>query len=43
VEPAPGSFRFDDYDEIIDLAARRGLGVVLSTAAEIAARNGSIA
>lgn len=35
VEPAPGDFRFDDYDEIIDLAARRGLGVVLSTAAEM--------
>ena len=35
VEPAPGKFRFDDYDRLIELAAANGLGVVLSTIAAI--------
>jgi beta-galactosidase len=35
VEPAPDDFRFDDYDELIELAERNGLGVVLSTIAAI--------
>lgn len=35
VEPRPGEFRFDDYDELCSLAADAGLGVVLSTIAEI--------
>ena len=35
VEPEPGTFRFDDYDEIISAADGRGLEVVLSTVAEI--------
>lgn len=35
VEPRPGEFRFDDYDELIEAAQAAGLGVVLSTIAEI--------
>lgn len=35
VESKPGVFRFDDYDRLIELAERKGLGVVLSTKAEI--------
>lgn len=35
VEPAPGQFQFEDYDRLISLAARSGLGVVLSAIAEI--------
>ncbi len=34
-EPKPGEFRFDDYDRLMDLAAKNNLGVVLSTIAEI--------
>ena len=29
VEPEPGVFRFDDYDELFDEAHKQGLGVVL--------------
>ncbi|MFW5752461.1 MAG: beta-galactosidase [Planctomycetota bacterium] len=35
VEPEPGRFVFDDYDELIELARAVGLQVVLSTIAEI--------
>ncbi len=35
VEPAPGDFRFDDYDRLVELAGQAGLNVVLSTIAEI--------
>jgi beta-galactosidase len=35
VESKPGEFRFDDYDKLVELAAAKGLGVVLSTIAEI--------
>ncbi len=35
VEPKPGEFRFDDYDKLMELAQAVGLGVVLSTKAEI--------
>lgn len=35
VEPEPGRFVFDDYDELIELAGAVGLQVVLSTIAEI--------
>lgn len=35
VEPQPGRFVFDDYDELVGLAAEKGLKVVLSTIAEI--------
>ena len=35
VEPRPGEFRFDDYDELMETAQAAGLGVVLSTIAEI--------
>ncbi len=35
VEPAPGEFRFEDYDRLIELAQQNGLGVVLSTIAAI--------
>jgi beta-galactosidase len=35
VEPSPGTFNFDDYDELIEEAAAAGLGVVLNTIAEI--------
>ncbi len=34
-EPEPGKFRFEDFDELINLARKSGLGVVLSTIAEI--------
>jgi beta-galactosidase len=35
VEPSPGEWIFDDYDRLMDLAAKNGLGVVLSAIAEI--------
>ena len=35
VEPEPGVFVFDDYDELVDQAHQRGLGVVLSSIAEL--------
>jgi len=35
VEPKPGEFRFDDYDRLVELADKAGLGVILSTIAEI--------
>lgn len=35
VEPIPGAFRFDDYDRLVELAEKNGLGVVFSTIAEI--------
>ena len=35
VEAEPGTFRFDDYDLLIELAGKHGLGFVLSTIAEI--------
>ena len=35
VEPKPGEFRFEDYDRLISLADKNGLGVVLSAIAEI--------
>ena len=35
IEPEPGVYRYEDYDELIDLAQKRGLKVVLSTIAEI--------
>lgn len=35
VERSPGEFVFDDYDELVALAERNGLGVVLSTIAEM--------
>ncbi len=35
VEAEPGRYRFDDYDELFELADKRGLKVVLSTIAEI--------
>lgn len=35
VEARPGRFRYDDYDRLVELAGRNGLGVVLSTIAEI--------
>lgn len=35
VEPKPGEFIFDDYDRLINLAEENGLGVILSTIAEI--------
>lgn len=35
VEPEPGRFVFDDYDELVEEAGKRGLGVVLSTIAEL--------
>jgi len=34
-EPSPDRFRFDDYDELVQLADQAGLGVVLSTVAEL--------
>ncbi|NLX44018.1 MAG: beta-galactosidase [Chloroflexi bacterium] len=34
-EPSPDNFRFDDYDELVSLAGEAGLGVVLSTIAEL--------
>lgn len=35
VEPEPGRFVFDDYDELMEEAGKRGLGVVLSSIAEL--------
>jgi beta-galactosidase len=35
VEPSPGEWLFDDYDRLVDLAGRHGLGVVLSAISEI--------
>ncbi|MFW5857673.1 MAG: beta-galactosidase, partial [Planctomycetota bacterium] len=35
VEATPGTFVFDDYDRLVELAGKHGLGVVLSTIAEI--------
>lgn len=35
VEAEPGRFRFDDYDRLVELADRHGLGVILSTIAAI--------
>ncbi len=35
VEATPGRFDFDDYDRLVDLAAKNDLRVVLSTIAEI--------
>jgi beta-galactosidase len=35
VEPSPGEFLFDDYDRLVELAGRNGLGVVLSTIAAV--------
>ncbi len=35
VEPKPGEFIFDDYDRLIKIAEENGLGVILSTIAEI--------
>jgi beta-galactosidase len=35
VEPSPGDYRFDDYDELMALADAVGLKVVISTIAEI--------
>lgn len=35
VEPEPDKFVFDDFDVLIDLAEKNGLGVVLSTVAAI--------
>ena len=35
VEAQPDKFNFDDYDRLVDLAEKNGLGVVLSTIAEI--------
>jgi beta-galactosidase len=34
-EPHPGKYVFDDYDRLADLAARNGLGLMLSTLPEI--------
>ena len=35
VEATPGRFVFDDYDRLVELAEKTGLGVVLSTIAEV--------
>jgi len=35
VESTPDEFVYDDYDELVELAEKQGLGVVLSTVAEI--------
>lgn len=35
VEAKPGTFRFDDYDRLVSIAEKNGMGVVLSTIAEI--------
>ncbi len=35
VEPKPGQFRFEDYDRLVELAEKNGLGVILSTIAEV--------
>jgi len=35
VEPTPGQFCFEDYDQLVELAGKHGLQVVLSTIAEV--------
>lgn len=35
VEPEPGRFDFSDYDELVEEAGKRGLGIVLSSIAEL--------
>jgi beta-galactosidase len=35
IESVPGEFRYDDYDELVELAGRHGLNVVLSTIAAV--------
>lgn len=35
IEPEPDKFNFDDYDELVDLCAKRDLKVVISTIAEV--------
>ncbi|HUU11811.1 MAG TPA: beta-galactosidase [Phycisphaerae bacterium] len=35
VEAVPGTFCFDDYDRLVDLAGRSDLGIILSTIAEV--------
>lgn len=35
VEAKPGEFNFDDYDRLVELAEANGLGIVLSTIAEV--------
>ena len=35
VEPKPGQFEFGDYDRLVELAAKHGLKVVMSTIAEV--------
>ena len=35
VEPAPGEFHFEDYDRLIEMAAKKNLTVVLSTIAAV--------
>jgi beta-galactosidase len=35
VEPKPNHFVFDDYDRLMEIAEQNGLGVILSTIAEI--------
>ncbi|MFA5859760.1 MAG: beta-galactosidase [Elusimicrobiota bacterium] len=35
IEPEPGKFNYEDYDELINLADKNGLKIVISTIAEI--------
>ncbi|MDA8303437.1 MAG: beta-galactosidase [Actinomycetota bacterium] len=35
IEPSPGEYRFEDYDELVEEASQAGLGVVISTIGEI--------
>lgn len=35
IEPEPGKFVFDDYDELIEQAGAAGLGVIINTIAEV--------
>lgn len=35
VESKPGQFNFDDYDQLVELAGKKGLNVLLSTIAEV--------
>jgi beta-galactosidase GanA len=35
MEPEPGTFVFDDYDELIELAGATGLKVIINTIAEV--------
>ena len=35
IEAQPGTYRFDDYDQLLFAAGQRGLGTVISTIAEI--------